>query len=281
MTDKMVDDLNEDIENALNVIVSTTGRSGKMKKEWKNTIFDTVRNLRKLFTKLIDTNENNATKIIELQKQVVNTKDNWEVGRSRAQNYMAEPSTARERKTHGQTVSKVAQLSGGRDKFYSEVEVDKETQKLYKPTVTSRGTQTAETIIENMKSQINPSEVKVGIEFIKILWDGEVQIETGSIQEAEILENSITDKVGDKIETHIQRPRKRRLKIINVPEEISTDNIEDTLIAQNPEISVGKGEIIHKFTYETKRHTRNTVIEVRAQTRKKLIDNKVKIGWIN
>jgi len=121
----------------------------------------------------------------------------------------------------------------------------------------------------------------VGIESIKTPRDGRVQIETGSIQEAEILENSITDKLGDKIETHIQRPRKSRLKIINITEEITTYNIEDTLMAQNPEIGVGKGEIIPKFTYETKRHTRNIVIEVSAQRRKKLIDYEVKIGWIN
>jgi len=52
-------------------------------------------------------------------------------------------------------------------------------------------------------------------------------------------------------------------------------------MAQNPEIGVGKWEIIPKFTYETKRHTRNIVIDVSAQTRKKLIGNKFKIGWIN
>jgi len=52
-------------------------------------------------------------------------------------------------------------------------------------------------------------------------------------------------------------------------------------MAQNPEIGIGKGEITSKFTYETKRNTRYIVIEVSAQTRKKLIDNKVKIGWIN
>jgi len=175
----------------------------------------------------------------------------------------------------------VAQLSGGRDKLYLEVVVDKATQKVYKVTVTSRDNETAETIKEMMKSQINPAEIKMGIESIKTLRDGKVQIETGSIQEAEILENSITDKLGDKIETHMQRPRKPTLKIINIPEEISTDNIEDTLMAQNPEIGVGKGVIIPKFTYETKKHTRNIVIEVSAQTRKKLIDNKVKIGRIN
>jgi len=54
--------------------VSTTGNSGNMKKDLKATIFDTVSNLRKLFAKLIDTNENDARKIIELEKQVANTK---------------------------------------------------------------------------------------------------------------------------------------------------------------------------------------------------------------
>ena len=121
----------------------------------------------------------------------------------------------------------------------------------------------------------------MGIKSIKTLRNGKVKIETGSIQDAEILENSINDKLGYKIETHIQRPRILRLKIINITEGIPTDNIEDTLMAQNPEIGVGKREIIHKLTYETKRHTRNIVIEVSAQTRKKLIDNKVKIEWIN
>jgi len=265
--------VNEGIDNALNVIVSTTGSSGYMKKELKSTIFDTVSNLRKLFAKLIDTNENNARKIIELEEHVANTKEKWEVGRSRAQNYIAEPSSAPERKTHGQTVSKLALLSGVRDKLYLEVVVSKATQKVYKVTVTSRDNQTAETIKE-MKSQINPAEIKVGIESIKKLRDGRVQIETDSILEAETLENSITDKLGDKIEMHIQRTRKPRLKIFNIPEINSTDNIEDNLMAQNPEISVGKGEIIPKFTYETKRQPRYIVIEVSAQPRKKLIDNK-------
>jgi len=54
---KLADDVIEGIENALNVIVSTTGSSGNMKKELKITIFDTVSNLRKFFVKLIDTNE--------------------------------------------------------------------------------------------------------------------------------------------------------------------------------------------------------------------------------
>jgi len=43
---KIADDVNEGIENALNIIVSTTGSSGNIKKELKNIIFDTVNNIR-------------------------------------------------------------------------------------------------------------------------------------------------------------------------------------------------------------------------------------------
>ena len=42
----MAHDVNEGIENALNIIVSTTGSSGNIKKELKNIIFDTVNNIR-------------------------------------------------------------------------------------------------------------------------------------------------------------------------------------------------------------------------------------------
>ena len=61
----MADDVKEGVENALNVIVSTTGSSGNMKKELKTIIFDTVSTLRKLFVKLIDNNESNNRKIID------------------------------------------------------------------------------------------------------------------------------------------------------------------------------------------------------------------------
>jgi len=154
-------------------------------------------------------------------------------------------------------------------------------QKVYKLTVTPKDNKTADTTKEMLKSKINPTEIKVGIRSLKTLRDGRVQIETGGIQEAEILTKNIKDKIGDKMETNIQRPRKPRMKIHNISEEISTDNIEDTLIAQNPDVGIEKGETTPKFTYETKRHTRSIVIEVSSQTRKKLIHKKVKLGWIN
>jgi hypothetical protein len=91
---KMADDLNEGTENALNVIVSTTGSSRNMKKELKTTIFDTVSILRKLFVKLLDTNESSARKITELERQAANTNASRGEVTSRTNNCTAEPSRA-------------------------------------------------------------------------------------------------------------------------------------------------------------------------------------------
>jgi len=66
--------------------------------------------------------------------------------------------------------------------------------------------------------------------------------------------------------------------IYNIPETISTRNLEDTLLAQNPELNLKTGDITAKFSHETKRRHRNLVIEVNAQTRKILIQKKVKLG---
>jgi hypothetical protein len=105
-----------------------------------------------------------------------------------------------------------------------------------------------------------------------------VEIETGSGEEIETLTKDINDKCGDKLEVSLHNLRNRRLVIYNILEDISIRNIENTLLAQNPDLNLKTGDIAAKFSYETKRRTRNPVIEVSAQTRKLLIKKKVKLG---
>ena len=85
-------------------------------------------------------------------------------------------------------------------------------------------------------------------------------------------------KRGDKLEANIYKLRKPRLVIINIPGDISNENLEDTLIAQNPDLHLEKGVIKTKFRYETKKHIRNLVMEVGAQNRKLLLQKKIKLG---
>ena len=73
--------------------------------------------------------------------------------------------------------------------------------------------------------------------------------------------------------------RNPRLVIINIPEEISIGNVEETLLAQNTDVNLKQGNIHAKFIYETRKHNRNLVMEVSAQTRKLLLHKKVKHGW--
>ena len=67
--------------------------------------------------------------------------------------------------------------------------------------------------------------------------------------------------------------------LLGIPEDITTENIETTLAKQNPELDIKEGDIRAKFSYTTKRETKNLVIEVDSETRKKLIQTRIKLGW--
>jgi len=82
------------------------------------------------------------------------------------------------------------------------------------------------------------------------------------------------------LEVNVHKLRNPRLVIYNIPKTISISNIQDTLPAKNPELNLKTWDITAKFLYETKRRTRHLVIEVSAQTRKLLIQKKVKLGWL-
>jgi hypothetical protein len=139
-----------------------------MKKELKTKIFDTVSILRKLFVKLLDTNESNARKITELERQVANTNafrgevtgrtNNHTAEPSSApaerqvantnafrvevtgitNNYIAKQSSAPARVPYCQLERKVSPPGGGKVMLYSEVVEGKTIMKRYKLTVTSK-----------------------------------------------------------------------------------------------------------------------------------------------
>jgi len=66
----MADEVWEDIATAFSTIVSTTDKSGNMRKELKNTISETVITLRKLLIKLKDISESKTKDISDLQTVV-------------------------------------------------------------------------------------------------------------------------------------------------------------------------------------------------------------------
>jgi hypothetical protein len=131
-----------------------------------------------------------------------------------------------------------------------------------------------------LRENVNPTEMMVGIKSLKSLTDGRVLIETGSLNELNMLSSTISIRCGEDLEVTVPRLWKPRMIIYNLPQEITADNLEDTLLSQNLELGMGKGDIVTKFKYKTKRGQINMVVEVGSETRKKLLGKKLKLGWL-
>jgi ribonuclease HI len=250
-----------------------------MKKELKQTIFETVSTFRKLIVKLTNSRDSKTSAIVELEARVSKMKAEIDACGSRNAEVHGAPSLTRRQEQAGMTARDVAPSDGRDRKLYSEALGREKNVKLFKLTVTAKGNQSADTIKGLLKSKINPTEIKVEINTFKSLKNGKVLIETNSKEEIEVIEKDINAKYEGQLEANIHKLRNQRLVIFNIPEYISTGNLEDTLIAQNPELNLKKGDINARFSYVTKKQIWNMVMEVGAQTRKLLLQ-KVKLGWL-
>ena len=77
----MTEDVCEGIENALNIIVSTVERSGNMKKELVQTIFETVSTLRDLYVQPKTSRDSKSQTISDLEGRVASMKAELEASR--------------------------------------------------------------------------------------------------------------------------------------------------------------------------------------------------------
>jgi len=177
----------------------------------------------------------------------------------------------------GQLTQYVALPNSNRGRNYAEA-VQGTKGKTFKMTIKSRGAHPPEKIKQILKNKINLGEIKVRVNTFKTI-SGGLLIETNSKEEIEVLEKEIQIKCGDDLEVHVHSLRKPRIIILNMPEDITTTNIEDTILRQNPKLDLQKGSIAAKFTYVTKRMHHNAVVEVRAGIRKILLNKKVRLGW--
>jgi len=91
----MAVDVCEWIENALNTTVSTTERSGNMKKELNQTIFETASTLRNLIAKLTDSRDRKSSATSELEARVSKPKLELDACRGRTTEVHGAPSRTR------------------------------------------------------------------------------------------------------------------------------------------------------------------------------------------
>jgi len=274
----MADDVNQQIDDALNKIVKLTDQSGNLKKELKREIHETVSSLRNLiFTLKENLNERTSEKS-QLQNEVNELKKDLEAHKQTHTVGQVAPSIGSPLELTGRGNVVSTPPSEGRKELYADVLKGKNVRR-YKITVKSRDNQPADAVKEIIKSCIDPVDMKIGIRTFKGLKDGKVLIEADTKDDIEILNTQIRDKCGDRLEANVQKRRNPRIIVYNIPEEVTLENAVEIICAQN-ELALNKGDITPKFIFETKRKARNLVIELAPQTHRIMLQNKLKIGWM-
>jgi len=89
--------------------------------------------------------------------------------------------------------------SGGAKKLYSEA-IRSRTDKWFKHLIKSKSNPTTEAIKTVVKTNINPTAMKVGVKSFKSLKYCRVLIETGTSEETTLLGSSMRDKCGNDLE---------------------------------------------------------------------------------
>jgi hypothetical protein len=209
----MADDVRQQIENALNTIVSLMEKSGNLKKELKHSIHKTVSNLRKLVFILksnLPEKTEESNKMRNEVKQLKATLEKWKSTTSARQATLSV--TCFTDLTNRVTVV-TSPPSGGKKKLFSEVLSGKRIAERHRLTVKSMDNKTAEEIKKLLRTKIDPVNMKIGIRAFKSLKNGNVLIEADSKEEIEILNTQIRDKCGDQLEVNVQKRRNPRLII--------------------------------------------------------------------
>lgn len=158
-------------------------------------------------------------------------------------------------------------------------EREPEESKKYKLFVKSKNNESAEAVRVILKRNINPTELKVGIRSLKALRDGRLIIEAGCKSEIDILSRKIEEQCSQHLEVNTPSLRKPNLIIRNIPEEVTVENASAIILSQNSELNLNEEVIKPKFIFKNKKSVSNLVVEVNSETRRLLVQRKLKLGW--
>jgi hypothetical protein len=174
--------------------------------------------------------------------------------------------------------------AGRARKRYSDVVADRQDNvpsdsKMYKLFVKSKNNQSAEYTRTLLKSEVNPTQMKVGISALKTLKNGQILIESDKKIELEEVNKKISEVCGEELEGYMPTLKNPRIIVFNVPEDITSENAAQAIALQNSDLNLNESEIKPKFVFEDRRKYKNFVIEANSEIRKRLVDRKLKIGW--
>jgi hypothetical protein len=88
----------------------------------------------------------------------------------------------------------------------------------------------------------------------------------------------LNEVCGEELESYMPALRKPIIIVFDVPEDITTENVVQTIALHNSELNLDENEIKTKFVFEDKKNPKNLLLVVNSETRKRLVDRKVKIS---
>jgi hypothetical protein len=220
----MADDENQHVENAFNTLVSITEKSGNLRKDLKKDILETVSTLRKVFSKMKTQLENKSVENKKLSEEVMKVTEVMERMKVSQPARQVAPSLDHMQQTSRSGARHVSRSEGRRRKNFLEVLKDEGDRRNKITLKATDNSQSPEQIKLQLKKDINPADIKVGIKTLKTLRDGRILIETGSEEEINSPSSAISNKCGEQLEIIKHKLRKPRLIMHNAPEEITIEN---------------------------------------------------------
>ena len=170
-----MEEINAELENILQTFVGVTEKSGNLKNEYKQEILLAVKKARYIFSKINNKFEDNHKELKRLTTEL----NNKESG-------IASHST----RTYSAT------LRSNTDA--------KRAVATFSVIVGSKLNQGADCIKSELKSKINPTDIKVGIKAVKTLRSGKILIQSTSKEDIKILNDNI-NSTCETLESNISR----------------------------------------------------------------------------
>lgn len=243
-----------DFENLLNVLLAVNEQSTKLRKDLKDDITTSVSKLREAYNDLISQIAAKDILIKDLEREI-----------SQAKNRTPVESSVNRRMLYSEVVTVQQQRQVETKKFNVIVKAKKN--------------QTAEYIKTYIKSKVSPAEMKVGVSSLKSLKNGNILIQTGNKSDMDSICNNINEKCGDEVVANGTKLWNPRLIIYNIPKDMEMDVVKDAILEQNSELNLQESDITPKFIFKDRKENSNLIIEVNPETRKKLQEKKLKVGW--
>ena len=123
----MADDENQRVENAFNTLVSITEKSGNLRKDLKNDILESVRTLRKVFSKMKTQLETNSGENKKLSEKFMKVTEEMVRMRDSQPARQVAPSLDHMQQTSRSEAQQVPPSDGRRRKLFSELLKDETT----------------------------------------------------------------------------------------------------------------------------------------------------------